>query len=227
MIADDTATEELAGHLIQEVFRDAETVAELHACLTSPRGDNSRLRLLQAMETPIKEADIEQLRIESGVNEHHRHLNRLARFGLTRLEQPDGEQLYVRTSLAERAINAVRELERRLGKDAADTVYSASLGANSIRLFLRIYGDRRQADWEQLRIRYSAIEIGRLSLFLPRVIEGISAIDKLNEAQLLVYLDDDHIHMQPAKARAFYQYLRELYAISKNEQRHLWHGNSA
>jgi hypothetical protein len=49
---------------------------------------------------------------------------------------------------------------------------------------------------------------------VPRVIEGISAVDKLNEAGLLVYRDDDHIHMQPTQARGFYQYLRELYAIA-------------
>ena len=173
------------------------------------------MRLLQAMEVPLGEADIERLRVESGINEYHRHLNRLLKFGLARLEKVDGEQRYVRTGLAERAINAVRELERRLDKEAARNVYSASLGPNSIRLSLRIYGDRREADWEQLRIRYTPVEIGRLSLFLPRVIEGVSAVDKLNEANLLVYRDDDHIHMQPKKARGFYQYLRQLYGIAR------------
>ena len=82
------------------------------------------------------------------------------------------------------------------------------------RLFLKIYGDSRDADWKQLQIRYTPVEIGRLSLFLPRVIEGVSAIDKLNEADLLAYRDDDHIHMHPKKARSFYQYLRELYSIA-------------
>ena len=58
------------------------------------------------------------------------------------------------------------------------------------------------------------VEIGQLGLFLPRVIEGVSAINKLNEADLLVYRDDDYIHMQPKKARSFHQYLRELYAVA-------------
>lgn len=212
-MAAEVATNEMAGELIRDIFKNADAVAELHAYLTSPRGDYFRLRLLQAMEVPLGEADIERLRIESGVNEHHRHVNRLLRVGLIRQEAIDGNQHYVRTGLAERAINAVRELERRLGREAAQSVFSASLGANSIRLFLRIYGDRREADWEQLRITYTPVEIGRLSLFLPRVIEGVSAVDKLNEAQLLVYGDDDHIHMRPIKARSFYQYLRDLYGI--------------
>ena len=125
-----------------------------------------------------------------------------------------GSGTTVRTATGERAINAVREFERRSGKEAAESVYAASLGPNSIRLFLRIYGDRKEADWEQMWIRYTPAEVGRLSLFVPRVIEGISAVDKLNEAGLLVYRDDDHIHMQPTQARGFYQYLRELYAIA-------------
>ena len=213
----EVAIENLAGELIREIFGNANTIADLHACLTSPRGDYFRLRLLQAMEAPQGEDDIERLRIESGINEYHRHLNRLVGFGLVRLEAVDGEQQYAPTGQAERAINAVREFERRLSKEAAQKVYAASLGFNSIRLFLKIYGDTKEADWEQLRIRYTPVEIGRLSLFLPRVIEGISAIDKLNEADLLVYHDDDHIHMQPKKARSFYQYLRELYGIARGD----------
>ena len=49
--------------------------------------------------------------------------------------------------------------------------------------------------------------------FLPRIIEGVSAVDKLNEAELLVYRDDDYVHMPPKKARSFYQYLRNLHGI--------------
>lgn len=214
MITDEVAADGLAGELIRDIFGAAETIADLHACLTSPRGDFFRLRLLQQMEIPLGESDVKQLRAESGINEYHRHLHMLMSFTLVVQEAIDGEQCYVRTSLAERAINAVRELERRLGKEASQAVFSASLGPNSIRLFLKIYGDSRDADWKQLQIRYTPVEIGRLSLFLPRVIEGVSAIDKLNEADLLAYRDDDHIHMHPKKARSFYQYLRELYSIA-------------
>ena len=46
---------------------------------------------------------------------------------------------------------------------------------------------------------------------------GVSAIDKLNQAGLLAYRDDDHIHMQAIKARSFYQYLRELFGITRDD----------
>ena len=212
-MASNGVTQELAGDMIREIFRNAEEVANLHGCLTSPRGDKFRLRLLQAMEAPVDEAAIEQLRAGSRINEHRRHLNRILRFGLAETHEMDGSRQYIRSGLGEKAVNALRGLERRLGQEAAETVYRASLGPNSIRLFLRIYGDRREVDWDRLQIKYSPAEIGRLSLFLPRTIEGISAIDKLNEAELLVYKDDNHIHMDPVKARDFYQYLVKLHEI--------------
>ena len=204
---------ELAGKTIKHIIKNAEEIAKLHACLTSSRGDNFRLHLLQEMEVPLDETVIERLRVEAGINEYHRHLNRRLRFGLVLVNQTDGKRQYIRTTLGEQAINALREFQRRLGKDAAIGVYSASLGTNSIKLFLRIYGYKREPNWEHLQIRYTPAEIGRLSLFLPRVIEGMSAVDKLNEADLLVYRDDNHIYMQPTNARSFYQYLHRLYGI--------------
>ena len=52
-----------------------------------------------------------------------------------------------------------------------------------------------------------------MSIFLPRVIDVISAIDRLNEAGLLVYHDDNQIYLQPVKARSFYQYLHQLHEM--------------
>lgn len=212
MTSEDTA-DILVGQRIKEIFRQAERIAKLHACLTSPRGDNFRLRLLQAMENPLDETGVSQLSLLSGVSEYHRHLQRLLQFRLVKPQEGEHKKLYGRTNVGEEAINTLREFERRVDKDVAKAIYSASLGPNSIRLFLRIYGDKREANWDRLQITYSPVEIGRLSLFLPRVIEGISAIDKLNEAGLLVYEDDDQIHMQPMKARSFYQYLLALLGI--------------
>jgi hypothetical protein len=205
---------DLAGKKIKEIFKNAEEIAELHGCLTSPRGDNFRLRLLQAMENPLEEAAIEQLKIQSGVNEYRRHLNRLLGFGLIRVEEIGGKKQCTRTSLGEKAINALREFERRVGEEASQAVYRASLGPNSIRFFLRVYGDKREASGADLQIRYTPAQLGRMSLFLPRAIEGFSAIDKLNEAGLTEYRDDNYIYMQPIKARSFYQYLQELYEIT-------------
>ena len=216
-MANETAASEKAEETIKEIFKGAEAVAALHACLSSCRGDNFRLHLLQALEMPLDESAIERFRIGARINEYHRHLNRLLEFGLVRLDRVNDQQHYIRTKLAEQAINAVRGLERRLGKEAAQAVSSASLGTNSIRLFLKIYGDQKEADWEHLRIRYTREEIGRLSLFLPRVIEGVSAVDKLHEAGLLVYKEDDHIHMQPVKARSVYQYLHDIIRADLSE----------
>ena len=212
-MVDGGVSNDLVGNTIKDIFNNAEQTAELHAGLTSPRGDNFRLRLLQSMELPLSESAIESIRVDSGVNECHRHLHRLLRFRLVRDQQTDGTRLYIRTILGETAVNAVRQFERRVGADVAQTVYLAALGPNSIRLFLRVYCDRREAEWDRLQLTYSALEIGRLCLFLPRTIDGISAIDKLNEAGLLVYQDDGRTHMHPSKARSFYQYLQEIYAI--------------
>ena len=212
-MAGESTANELPGKIIKEIFRNAEDLAKLHACITPLRGGNFRLRLLHAMEVSLDEPAIEQLRVEFGMNEYHRHLNRLLRFGLVQVQEADGKRLYLRTTLEEKAINALREFERRVSPEAAEAVYSASLGPNSIRFFLRVYGDKKEANWAQLQIRYTPAEIGRLSLFLPRIIEAISAVDKVSEAGLLVYHDDNHIYMQPRKARSFYQYLQQLYGI--------------
>ena len=213
-MAGEGVTDELAGVTIKEIFGHAEAIAELHACLTSDRGENFRLGLLQAMQVPLDKGAVEQLRVEANVNEYHRHLNMLIKFGLVNVQEIDGSTLYVRSELGESAVNAVRGFERKIGADVAHGIYSAALGTNSIRLFLRIYGDRREVDWERMQIRYTPAEIGRLSLFLPRTIEGISAIDKLNETDLLSYEDDNQIYMRPLKARAFYQYLEDLHKIT-------------
>ena len=64
-----------------------------------------------------------------------------------------------------------------------------------------------------MEVKYTPAQVGRMSLFLPRVIEAISAIDKLSEAGLLTYRDDGYIYLHPGKASAFYRYLRDLYRI--------------
>ena len=207
------AAKDLAGRTIKEVFHRADEISDLHSSLTSPRGDFFRLRLLQGMEVPADEAFIEQWRVESGVQEHQRHLHKLLRLGLIWQIEVEGQSKYRRTDLGERAVNAVRELERSIGQEDASSIYGAALGPNSIRFFLRIYGKKIDPGQEPIDIKYTPAEIGRLSLFLPRVIDGVSAADKLGEAGLLVYRDDGYIHMQPVKARGFYRYLRELHGI--------------
>ena len=201
---------ELQGDLIKQIFVKAEEIAELHAATTSSRGDRFRARLLHALESEMDRADVQNIAEETGLREYRRHLNKLTKFGLIRVESmAEGEKI-VRTQLGEQAVNAQRAFERRLGIEEAKLVYDASLGTNSIRLFLRIYSSEKGIDWDKLKARFTPAEIGRLSLFLPRSIEGISAIDKLNEAGIVVYEDDGYIYVHPIRARGFYQYLRSL-----------------
>ena len=204
---------ELQGDLIKKIFVKAEEIAELHAATTSSRGDRFRARLLHALESKMDRAEVQKIAEETGLREYRRHLNKLAKFGLIRAESTaEGEQIE-RTQLGEQAVNAQRAFERRLGIEEAKLVYDASLGTNSFRLFLRIYSSEKGIDWDKLKARFTPAEIGRLSLFLPRSIEGISAIDKLNEAGIVVYEDDGYIYVHPIRARGFYQYLRSLLEI--------------
>jgi len=182
----------LAGQNIEEVFRLAEEISSPHSCLTSPRGDYFRLRLLQAMEAPVEGAEIEKVQVESGVEENLRHLNKLLFAGLISSQEFDTGSRYTRTELGHRAINALREFQLSVGEEEAKAVYSAALGPNSIRFFLRIYGNIQAAPDDHADVRYNLAAVGRMSLFLPRIIEGISATDKLNEAGLFIYGDDGY-----------------------------------
>ena len=209
---EDTA-QGLIGCTIKEVFNHAEEIAELHACLTSPRGDHFRIRLLQALEVPMDGDDLERIKEGSAVHEYHRHLHKLLEMGLVLDKEVDGRRRYIRTDLGEKAINSVRELERGISPQDAEAIDAAALGPNSIRFFLRVYGNKAEVNWDHGEVYYTPAEVGKLSLFLPRAIEGVSAMDKLGEAGLMVYRDDGNIHVPPVKARSFYRYLRRLYGI--------------
>lgn len=207
------AAQELAGKTIKDVFKRADDVAELHSALSSPRGDYFRLHLLQGPEDNFDKSMMEQGRVAAGVQEYHRHLNKLLRWELVVEREVNGRKTYARSATGETAVNAIRELQKSVGWEEARAIYASSLGPNSIRLFLQIYGDKQEGTWDHPEVRYTPAEIGRLSLFLPRVIEGVSAIDKLSEAGLVVYRDDGYVYIPPVKARNFYRYLRELYEI--------------
>ena len=209
------ADQDLQGKLIKEIFARAEEIADLHAAIASSRGDRFRARLLHVLESKIGRAAIQEMLEETGLREYRRHLNKLAKFGLVQVEPAaEGEEV-VRTPLGEQAVNATRDLERRLGTREARSLYDAALGTNSIRLFLRLYSCEKGVEWEKLKVRFTPAEIGRMSLFLPRSIEGISAVDKLNEAGLAAYENNGFIYVRPKRARAFYQYLRSLLSILK------------
>ena len=46
-----------------------------------------------------------------------------------------------------------------------------------------------------------------------RSVEGISSMDKLDDAGLVSYMDDGNIHVNPRRSTAFYSYLRKLYRL--------------
>ena len=68
----------LAGVTIKVIFQNIEAVAELHAVLSSPRGDFLLRRLLHALRGGLTNDEIERLRQEHGVEESDRHIHKLA-----------------------------------------------------------------------------------------------------------------------------------------------------
>jgi len=208
------------------VFRLAGSVAILHQTVTSPTGNNFRLRLLQKCEKGLTMTEIEKLKDESEITELERHIHKLLMLKLIKEEEGNGI-VYTRTALGEEAVNAVKELQRKLGKEESKNLFNAHLGKNSIRLFIKVYEQDRDFSnndvvikAELFEVTFDPLEIGRLSLFLPRSIEGLSAIDKLNSAGLLYYGEDNQIHFPPVKARSFFQFMRRLLVIlQKIEQK--------
>jgi len=210
-------TIDLEGKIIKEMFKKALRISMLHNVLASNRGNHFRRKLLQALEVEKNSHDIEKLRSDAGLGESQRHLHKLLEFNLIKEVDPHENQpkKYIRTPIGEVALNALRALEREVGGQEVEKIFSASLGLNSVKLFLRIYGQKKECDIKTREVKYTPAEIGRLSLFLPRNIEGIAAIDKLSDAEMLVYKEDGFIYLDPKKARSFYKYLRELNEIIK------------
>ena len=204
--------EGLEGDLINGIGRSAEQIADLHATLTSRRGEFFRRRLLHLLSGGgLSQEEIENLRKEVRLEESERHLNKFITYHLIEPISVGGKAGYHRTRLGEQASNAVRELERKIGEERATKIFEAALGTNSIRLFLKVYGSRKEPKGED--IVFTPLEIGQLSTFLPRTVEGIAAIDKLDAAGLVSYLDDGNVHVNPRRSGAFYSYLKHLYQL--------------
>ena len=204
----------LAGVTIKEIFQNIEAVAELHAVLSSPRGDFLHRRLLHALRGGLTNDEIERLRKEHGVEESDRHIHKLARWRLIEPVAPGGEITgYVRTQLGEEALNVVRELERKIGEYRAMSICQAALGFNALRLFLTIFGDNKEVDLASREVLYTPLEIGQLMRLFTRSLEGISSMDKLDDAGLVSYMDDGNIHVNPRRSTAFYAYLKKLYQL--------------
>ena len=206
----------LEGDVIKEIFNDAEAVAFLHQTIYCSRGGYFRRMLLQMLETKVSISEIKKLTAESELHESQRHIHKLLELQLIREENET--QHYQRTNKGEAAINALRSLETNITREEAKKIFSSYLGLNSIRLFLRAYGTRKEINPKTHEIKFSASEIGKLYLFLPRSIEGAAAVDKLNSSGLLAYRDDGAIYLDSIRASGFYKYLKALYAIVSEEK---------
>ena len=96
---------------MKKIIQNIEAVAELHAVLSSPRGNYLRRRLLHALRRGLTLDEIEQIRKEFGVEEFERHINKLALWGLIEpVKSTGGIPGYLRTDVGEEALNAVRDL---------------------------------------------------------------------------------------------------------------------
>lgn len=204
----------LEGAAIKKIFQNAEVVAELHSVLTSSRGQYFRLKILQYLRNGLTLEEVERLRKEFGVEESERHLNKFLKFNLIQETKLAGElRGYIRTLAGEEALNIARELERKIGEDRAKRVFEAALGPNSVKLFLTIFGNAKEPDFTSREIIYTPLEIGQLARLFTRSVEGISSIDKLDDAGLVSYLEDGNIHVNPRRSTAFYYYLKNLYQL--------------
>jgi len=204
----------LEGETIGKIFQHIEAVAELHAVLTSPRGQYLHRHLLHSLRGVLTVLEIEGIRRDHSVEEADRHINKLVKWALIQpVRSSEGISGYERTAVGEQALNAVRELERKIGEDRARTIFEAALGVNALRLFLTIFGNNKEPDVRTREVTYTALEIGQLMRVFARSLEGISSMDKLDDAGLVSYLDDGNIHLNPRRSTGFYAYLKKLYQL--------------
>jgi len=179
------------GDIIKEIYKNAELIATLHKTLTSSRGCFFRMQLLQSLRKEQSQDELHTLRNAQGIEELKRHLNKLLDFKLIEEVSKDGDMVFwQRTSLGEEALNNVRQLETAIGNENANKIFEAYLGINSIRLFLLVFNAEKQIDPSKRDICFTSQEIGKICMFLPRTMEGYAAIDKLSDAEILVFSDE-------------------------------------
>ena len=211
---------EIQEGLVDEMVKSSKDLANLHRTITSPNGDYFNSALLHELRKRLNEDQLEEFRKKANVFEYERHLHKFSKFNLIIEQVIDGKKVYERTALGEEALNAIREMESKIGLDKAREIYECGLGRNSIELFLKLYGKKRfflsRFLNRSLEIKYGKSEILR-QFSLPSGIEGISAIDKFVESGLFVY-EKGYFYLDGVKARSFYQYLKKLYKILEGNE---------
>lgn len=203
---------ELSGNRIQWIYRHTDQLAVLHQTVTSPRGNFFHRRLLQFLEKPRTYKEMETFQKESKLSELTRHVHYLVDLGLI---EKDKNNQYVRTLKGEKVVNVIRRFESMAGENEAKTIFEASCGPNSLRLFLKVYGTSKDIDWSQREISFTPTEIGKICTFLPRTSDGVAAIDKLSDANILTFHNEGspRIILNCRLARCFCQYLMSLHEV--------------
>ena len=74
----------------------------------------------------------------------------------------------MRTELGGKGLNAVREMERKIGEERATNISQAALGVNALRLFLTIFGNNKEVDIRSREVIYTPLEIGQLMRLFTR-----------------------------------------------------------
>ena len=113
---------------LRELLRSAEQVAGLHLTLTSPRGHFFPHQLLNLVNSVVAVADVEDIRRQVGVPEPEPHLQEFLEQRLMEVVATRGEKQYRRTTSGQKAVNAVHELEERVGADKARQIFRIPLG---------------------------------------------------------------------------------------------------
>lgn len=199
---------------IREISRKVSKIVTLHNILTCEKGNYFHLTLLCLLENKLSLFQIEELRINAGLNKTDFHLDKLMSFKLVGLAQEQREEKYQRNELGQTAVKAVQTLESKVGKEAAKEIYDAYLDPNSTRLFLHIFDSAKELDFTEEGIKYSQDEVIQFSSFLPKKVLKIAAIDKLIDATLLNFYDR-LFYLSPLKSNGFYRYLIVLNEIIK------------
>lgn len=198
----------------KEILKQLKEIVEIHRALTLNGNDFFQLELLTFLE---KERTLEKL--EEFKEEHSNphlllHLNELRELGMIREIKKEKKRCFSRTEKGERALAILQGFRKKVGEKSFAKILKARLGSGSLGLFLRVYGLKRRPKFKQNKgyfIEFSPRKIGRVAQNLPNGIEAVSAIDRLDEAGLLIYQEEDNkIVTNCVESRAFFQYLERL-----------------
>ncbi|CAN2040394.1 putative HTH arsR-type domain-containing protein [Candidatus Magnetomoraceae bacterium gMMP-15] len=194
------------------MIQKSSSLANLHQLLTSQTRGDFRMEMLKLCSTTISCSEIEALRKKRSLNESERHIHQLIRFKLIKENNNKGNKSFCRTQKGNRALLSFKSLINNVGENQAKKIFKASLGDNSIRLFLEIYGEKIRLHPEDKKLYLMPKELARL---IPNNIEGIASFEKLVEAGFFIFEDKKKIFMPFIIATNFFNYLKDLYDIIK------------